>query len=90
MIVLITYDLKKPGKDYTHLYSALKSLYPNWWHYLESVWLLETNMSPEQVFSYLKPHIDSNDLIFVTAIKNDYSGWLPEEAWSWLRSRFSF
>ena len=31
MIVLITYDLKQPGRNYTDLYEAIKSL-GDWQH----------------------------------------------------------
>lgn len=39
MIVLITYDLKQPGRNYTDLYEAIKSL-GDWQHPLESTWFV--------------------------------------------------
>jgi len=83
MILLVTYDLVNPGKDYSLLYEALKEA-PAWWHYLESTWLIKTNLSPQQWFNKLKPFIDDNDRIFIMEITKNYQGWLPRKAWDWI------
>jgi len=87
-MILITYDLNRPGKDYTKLYEEIKNL-GTWWHYLDSVWVVDTTLSPQQVWARLTPAIDQNDSVFVVRIKNDqrYSGWLKQEAWDWLNAK---
>ncbi len=87
MVVLISYDLKKPGKDYKKLYEGLKEIGTEWWHYLESVWLLETHLTPDQISASLRPHMDNNDSLFVITLRPSYDGWLPEDAWNWLRAK---
>lgn len=82
-ILLVCYDLKKPDRDYTGLYQALKRA-STWWHYLDSCWLLKTSLSPEQWFERIKPHIDDKDFVLIIGVQKDYSGWLPEKAWDWI------
>jgi hypothetical protein len=43
-IYSINYDLKKPGRDYEGLYTAIKGC-GDWWHYLESTWLVDTALN---------------------------------------------
>lgn len=89
MILLITYDLKKPGQSYRDLHEAIKGSGTSWWHYLESTWLIDTGLSAEQVFGRLKPHVDRNDHVFITRIVRPYQGWLPAKAWEWINARQS-
>ena len=85
MIYLITYDLKKPGQDYESIYNIIKSA-NKWWHYLESTWLIKTNDSVDSWNDKLKVAIDKNDrLLIVNITKQKRQGWLPTEAWDWIR-----
>lgn len=83
MILLVTYDLIKPGKDYLSLYDTLKTA-SAWWHYLESTWLLKTELSPQDWYNKLRLHMDINDRIFIIQITSNYQGWLPQKAWEWI------
>jgi len=82
-VLLVSYDLKKPGKDYSGLYEALKKAY-GWWHYLESCWLLKTDLLSQQWFERIKPHMDDNDFLLIIEVTRDYNGWLPQKAWDWI------
>ena len=86
MVLLISYDLNKPGQDYSSLYDELKS-YGTWWHHLDSTWLIQTNETPSQCSDRLKKHMDDNDNLLVIEVCKNYQGWLPEKAWDWLRER---
>jgi hypothetical protein len=87
VVVLVTYDLHKPVKDYEKLISAIKSQYTTWWHYLESVWVLETSSSATEVGTYLRQFIDRDDRLMAIRVSKDYEGWLPADAWNWLGSK---
>lgn len=87
-VYLVTYDLKNPGRDYVALYEAIKRS-GKWWHYLDSTWLVATNESATQVYNRLSQYIDKNDFIFVIRVTNEYSGWLPQDAWDWIRHEIS-
>jgi hypothetical protein len=84
--LLVTYDLKQPGQDYKPLHDAIKNLGSTWWHYLESTWLVATTRTADAASAALLPHIDKNDRLLVLNITGDaYQGWLPAEAWEWIR-----
>lgn len=85
MVYCISYDLKRPGQSYPKLYEAIKGL-GDWWHYLDSTWLVDAGLTASQIFERLKPHVDANDRILIAAVQADYSGWLEEEAWQWIRT----
>lgn len=80
----VTYDLKDEGRDYSSLYDSIQQA-PYWWHYLESTWLIATNKTADQVFNRLGKHIDESDRVLVIRVTDEYSGWLPKDAWEWIR-----
>jgi hypothetical protein len=84
---LITYDLKNKGiRSYDSLYTAIKSV-GNWWHYLDSTWIVRSNNNSQEIYQSLAPHLLRNDFILVVKIDNsDKWGWLPLDAWNWLNS----
>lgn len=84
---LITYDLKgKPIANYESLFVALKKIGP-WWHYLESTWIVKTNLTSTQIWNMLAGHITNTDRMIIVKIDTlDKQGWLPKEAWDWLNS----
>jgi len=86
MILLVTYDLRTSGRNYASLYEALKAQ-GTWWHYLASTWLLDTQKTPQQVYQALAPHITTADSILIVQITNSYWGYLPNDAWEWIRTR---
>jgi hypothetical protein len=88
-ILLVTYDLKTPNRDYGPLYVALKQQ-GVWWHYLDSVWLIDTIKTPDQVYADIVKNITMDDRLFITAIKRPYWGYLPKDAWDWINQRLPF
>jgi hypothetical protein len=63
--LLVGYDLNSPGQDYDALIKRLKNVGTNWWHRLDSTWLVKTSMSPEELRDDLKQYIDSGDELLV-------------------------
>lgn len=85
MIVLVSYDLNKPGKDYEALYDTLRTA-DSWWHFLDSTWILSTSLSVESWGEKIRRVIDENDSVLVVDIsKKKRDGWLSTDAWKWLR-----
>jgi len=84
--ILVTYDLNRPGQNYETLIKTLKNLGSEWWHYMESTWVLGGyGLTTSKITEALLPHIDSNDRLLVVDITSDsWSGWLPREASDWL------
>lgn len=84
MMVLITYDLTQPGRDYEKLFAAIRAL-GNWCHALESVWILDTQWGAIQIRDNLKLHVDANDKIFTVRMQRDWGSWnLSKEIIDWL------
>jgi len=83
-IYVITYDLNREGQNYAQLYEELKKS-PQWWHYLDSTWMIHTNENANDIYTRLAKHIDKNDHILVIEVGVDRQGWLPEKAWEWFR-----
>ena len=75
---LISYDLKVPGKDYSHLHSFLKSG-GSWAKPLESVWLVKSSLSAEEYRNAVNLHVDKNDKILVIDVTSDASAWFNLE-----------
>jgi len=84
---LITYDLKnKSLRSYESLFAALKNIGP-WWHYLDSTWIIKTNLTSVQIWNYLAGHITNSDRMLIVKIDSiDKWGWLSQDAWNWLNS----
>lgn len=82
-VLLVSYDLKNPGKNYSDLYETLKTA-SSWWHYLESCWLLKTSLTAQEWFDKIRPHIDDNDSVLIVEVQRPYHGWLPKDAWKWI------
>ncbi|MDY0780965.1 hypothetical protein [Tenacibaculum sp. IB213877] len=83
---LIGYDLNKSGQDYSTLIEKIKEI-GNWWHCLDSTFIIKTNNSSSQVRDYLLNFIDQNDKLLVvrlygegawTGFDTNCSKWLKE------------
>lgn len=73
--MLIGYDLvRKDGMDYTKLEDAIKAL-GNWWHCLDSTWLVTTTLTEVQVRDYLQTHIGQSDRLLVLTPARPSGAW---------------
>ena len=70
MLILITYDLKKLDKDYAPLYEAIKKCGSAWWHYMESVWIVKTELSPNDCFERIVPEVLYTGCLLFTLFNN--------------------
>jgi hypothetical protein len=80
-VLTISYDLRKPGRNYESLYEGIKAL-GSWCHALESTWFVDTNKSATDAANMLWKHMDSNDGLFVGRLTK-------EAAWAGLSDIFS-
>ncbi len=84
MIYIVTYDLLKPGQDYSGLIKAISQYHHV--HPLESVWFIKSMDTSEKISEDLLKWIDTNDRIFIGEIRNNYSGWMTQYVWDFLQS----
>lgn len=84
---IISYDLRGNSKDYQGLISAIKEEM-NWWHYLESFWMLDTTKSVQELTDKLIQFLDEDDrLIIIDTNTNNYNGFMPQKAFDWIDKR---
>jgi len=84
---IVGYDLThKDGHDYTNLINALKKSFSNWWHNLDSTWVIVTSLSAVQVRDTLRPHMHRDDKLLVvqSAGIGAWSGF-AESGSTWLK-----
>jgi len=53
MVPAIKYDLRRPGQDDEVLYAAIKNC-ADWWHFLDSQWLVDTTLTPDGIWTRLQ------------------------------------
>jgi hypothetical protein len=82
---LIGYDLNRPGQYYTDLIEAIKKI-GNWWHCLDSTWIVKTNSTAVQIRDYLTRYLDTNDELLVVCLSGD-AAWrgFDNQCSSWLK-----
>ena len=85
--ILVSYDLRSPGKDYTRLGEHLRS-YGDYIKPLESFWFLKTSDSAENVRDKVKQHIDANDQLMVIDVTSDSAAWygLSDQYSHWIKT----
>lgn len=85
-IQLISYDLIAPGRDYSKLHEAIKNL-GNWWHCLESTWIVNTSRTVSDIRDTLKNYVDDNDRLLVVTLGTSWASWrLSQQCNDWLRN----
>jgi hypothetical protein len=84
-LLLVTYDLKTPGHDYTALFNEIKGNSQFWWHYLNNTWLVKAEWNADTLGRHLIKFITANDRLLVIEVTGIGQGWLPNDAWAWIR-----
>lgn len=84
MVYVISYDLRKKGKDYVGLYEQLKNS-PGWCHYLGSTWLISTTETPKAIYKRLSAHLDEKDNILIVEFRGNHYGFLPKKGVEWIK-----
>lgn len=83
---LIGYDLKRPGQNYAGLEKKIEAI-GNWWHCLDSTWIVKTNLTAVQIRDTLagKNSVDWNDRLLVVALTEE-AAWqgFNDKCSSWL------
>jgi hypothetical protein len=84
---IVGYDLNRPGQNYPELFEAIKKLGTNWWHCLDSTWIVVTTKNATQIRDQLSPHIDRTDELLVAGLSNE-AAWVgfDAECSNWLKS----
>ncbi len=69
---MVGYDLNKAGKNYDGLIEKIKQISSDWWHHLDSTWLIVHGGNSVTIRDALNPYIDKDDeLLVVPLVKGD-------------------
>lgn len=91
-VYLVTWDLNREGSGYSQARAAFIAHLQTYEHIkdpgLDSVWFISTTSSAEQIDSFLRQKLDSNDRLIVTRMRSgEHQGWLNPETWKWIDAR---
>ncbi|MDH4122412.1 MAG: hypothetical protein OEV94_11985 [Deltaproteobacteria bacterium] len=84
-VMMISYDLMKPGQNYPGIEAAIKRIGQSWWRLMQSTWIVLTEFDEVQVRDVLKDVIDANDKLLVGRLIADAWAGFGEEDSTWLR-----
>lgn len=87
-VLAISYDLyKEPSRAYQELVDALKA-FPSWCHPTESTWYVATDLTPEQMYNNLVPHLHRWDKVIISPVVKGawWSQGLPKDVLDWLHA----
>lgn len=89
-MLLIGYDLNRPGQKYDDLIEFLKSE-GTWWHCLDSTWLVRTPRTVTQMRDAIKQYVDANDEVLVLDVTGD--SWatfgISDKGNTWLKQQLA-
>lgn len=74
--ILIACDIHPPrGEAYDGLVTMIQTL-GDWWHHLETIWIVQCNHTPAQIREQLRSHMGDEDQLLVIDISGDSAGWV--------------
>ena len=91
MILIVTYDLHDPGRDYPKIQAELKKA-DSWAHPQGSVWLIDTKLTALEWRDRLQAVGDANDEYLVAQLQHNWAArnmdtpvasWLKNSARTW-------
>jgi len=88
--LIISYDLKKPDKDYAAVIEEIKKL-GNWAKIHYSVWYVDSKFTAAQARDLVWTKMDPNDTLFVIDAKANNAAWknLSKEVSDFVISRWN-
>lgn len=80
MNYLISYDLNSPGQNYEKVCNAITQASTGvWCRPLESVYVIQSNMTAETIYNRISRYLDRNDRLLIMALEGD-SFWHLEKS----------
>jgi hypothetical protein len=85
-VYMITYDLNSTGQKYDEVIKAIKDSSTGvWCTFWKSSYLIKSYLTAQEINNNITPHLDGNDRLIVIEVKNNYSGWLTDDEWEYIR-----
>jgi hypothetical protein len=71
---IISYDLYRPGNNYSDLTAEIKRLGEDWEHPLANLWIIETDLSAAEIRGFLGDHLTTGDKLYIREAGEDIAG----------------
>lgn len=81
-VYCVTYDLRKPDKDYASLLAAIRKY--THCHALKSAFFIDTPEDRKVVRDKLKKLVDANDQLYVLRLNGEWAATRAEPCCDWL------
>ena len=88
-LLLVTFALRNPLRDYDPFFVALRGNAQQWLHYIDSTFVVYTPYSPDELIQKLVPYFEPTDSVLIVPVTSPINGWLPPEAWNWITERMN-
>ncbi len=76
-IHVVGYDLHpKQGETYNELIEAIKKVGSDWWHCLDSTWLVVSNKNSVQIRDEIWRHMKADDQLLVVKYEPHDAAWI--------------
>jgi len=81
-----TYDTTQ-GFDSSaiHKFVSTSTEFPDWWHYLPNVYLIESNLMASEITDKILRAFPSLRFLVVKIDLTSYNGFLKKSAWEWFK-----
>lgn len=71
---IISYDLYRPGNNYSDLTTKIKRLGEDWEHPIANLWIVETKLTAGEIRSILGDHLVTGDKLYIREVGEDVAG----------------
>lgn len=86
-LYLVTYHQTVHDHDVSHNVSGKVRSFGAWAHIMPSAWLVNSEMTAEEINLSLKEVINEADLLFVTKVTKDYAACIHPDAITWANEK---
>ncbi len=81
-VYLVTYDLHKPGNNYTEILEQIKKY--GWAKLSESSYAISTTETATAAYKRIHAKVDANDTLYVISLRTPWNGRGPKAVNDWL------
>lgn len=79
----IALDTERKARELDDIFNKAK----DWIRYAPNCWLVYTNSDPAKWYGRLKAHLSDEPFLIVEVDLNNRQGYLPKEAWDWIKKQ---
>jgi hypothetical protein len=84
-IITFSYtDNIPPQVLHNHVDSLLPNIIQDWWHYLDSSYIVISNFEATKLYNHIYQGIPNKHILIAEINLKNAQGWLPQSAWNWI------